>query len=284
VATPLSIPEKQLFFRSFRSGDSQRVLEEFLARGHPVEVRDARGNTPLILAAARADVPLVERLLELGADPGSQSTDGATALLAAVYPKHSREKKADVDRTVRILIDGDANVADRLNACPAIIIAAACQGFPNVVSQLLDAGADVNARNGVGFTPLHEAAEAGHTEVVSLLLRRGANPQVEIPFRDLFRYSHATPLSLAIWEGHRDIALELLERGAATLDDALMMAVGAGQASLVDDLLARGADPGARAADGTSVIEWARELEWNGLVEVLKAAEERRLSAPNDTA
>ena len=39
---------------------------------------------------------------------------------------------------------------------------------------LLDLGADVNARDGDGFTPLAEAKKGGHPDVVALLERHGA--------------------------------------------------------------------------------------------------------------
>jgi len=41
---------------------------------------------------------------------------------------------------------------------------------------LLDRGADVNARQDDGWTPLHLAALCGHLEFMQLLLDRGANP------------------------------------------------------------------------------------------------------------
>ena len=39
----------------------------------------------------------------------------------------------------------------------------------------LAAGADVNAKNDGGFTPLHAAALNGHKEIAELLIEKGAN-------------------------------------------------------------------------------------------------------------
>ena len=48
-----------------------------------------------------------------------------------------------------------------------------------VVVKILDVGADVEARDGHGWTPLHAAAENSKTtEAVELLLNRGANAKV----------------------------------------------------------------------------------------------------------
>ena len=52
---------------------------------------------------------------------------------------------------------------------------AAANGHKDVVKLLLDRGAEVNAKDGVGWSALHLAAREGHKDVVLLLLDRGAN-------------------------------------------------------------------------------------------------------------
>jgi ankyrin repeat protein len=44
------------------------------------------------------------------------------------------------------------------------------------VRLLIEQGADVNMAQGGGYTPLHQAAAAGCTELVEVLLKAGANP------------------------------------------------------------------------------------------------------------
>ena len=46
------------------------------------------------------------------------------------------------------------------------------------VEALLDSGADVNRLSGDGITPLMMAAGYGYTDIVQLLLKRGANPRI----------------------------------------------------------------------------------------------------------
>jgi hypothetical protein len=58
------------------------------------------------------------------------------------------------------------------------------------VRKLLDKGADVNARDKYGWTPLHEAASYGHLDIVKLLVERGA----DVNARDK---DGRTPLDLA---------------------------------------------------------------------------------------
>jgi hypothetical protein len=55
---------------------------------------------------------------------------------------------------------------------------AACSNHPAVVAAVLDAGADVNARGGLGDTTLHEAVAYGRDEAVAVLLDRGADPRI----------------------------------------------------------------------------------------------------------
>jgi len=55
---------------------------------------------------------------------------------------------------------------------------AACSNHAPVVAAVLDAGADVNARGGLGDTTLHEAVAFGRDDAVAALLARGADPRI----------------------------------------------------------------------------------------------------------
>lgn len=66
------------------------------------------------------------------------------------------------------------------------------------VTLLLDAGADVNAKQESGRTPLHEAASFGNIEIVKLLLSRRAKT-------DELDDSGLTALDVAKLSGHADV-------------------------------------------------------------------------------
>jgi ankyrin repeat protein len=72
------------------------------------------------------------------------------------------------------------------------------------VRSLLDAGEDPNRFSPVGghsqATPLHQAALAGHADVVRLLVERGARLDIE----DIL--FHSTPLGWAEHAGRREVA------------------------------------------------------------------------------
>ena len=48
------------------------------------------------------------------------------------------------------------------------------RGHTEVVSLLIEKGADIHMKNNYGITPLHLASNEGHTEVVNLLIEKGA--------------------------------------------------------------------------------------------------------------
>jgi ankyrin repeat protein len=55
---------------------------------------------------------------------------------------------------------------------------------------LVEAGADINAKDDMGFTPLHEAAFCGNAKAAELLLMLGARGDIKNQFND-------TPLDTA---------------------------------------------------------------------------------------
>ena len=68
----------------------------------------------------------------------------------------------------------DLNARDMWGETP--LHYAAMEGYTDSVNVLLEAGADVNAREGfIGNTPLHNAASCGHEEISKTLIRAGAD-------------------------------------------------------------------------------------------------------------
>src|SRR5262245_30841861 len=106
--------------------------------------------------------------------------------------------------------------------------------------RLIAQGADVNAAEADGATPLHLAAEREDRDVVRALLERGANPQAPN------RYG-VTPLSVAAATGNAAVLTLLLDAGAdpnttaAEAETALMAAARTGRVEAITLLLNRGA-------------------------------------------
>jgi ankyrin repeat protein len=140
------------------------VVDVLLAAGAPVDVFDAAGlGLVEQLGAVLDDRPdLIE----------ATAADGFTPLQLASFFGHPD--------AVRLLLDRGAGVGtvsgnpSRLQA----LHSAAAGGHGEVVSLLLDAAADPDARQQGGFTPLMAAAAGGDEILVQRLLDRGANPAV----------------------------------------------------------------------------------------------------------
>ena len=81
------------------------------------------------------------------------------------------------------------------------------KGYVELVSMLLAAGADVNAKDIYGNTALIVASQNGHTEIVAMLLAARADVNIKSDFG-------GTALMLASLRGHTEIVAKLLEKGA----------------------------------------------------------------------
>ena len=83
---------------------------------------------------------------------------------------------------------------------------AAKEGNIEAVKQHLATGADVNAKNKVGQTPLYRAALYSQKEIVELLIAGGAN----VNAKDM---NGMTPLHRAAHEGYKEIVKLLIDEG-----------------------------------------------------------------------
>ena len=108
-----------------------------------------------------------------------------------------------------LLAEGaDANIRATTNGALALHDAV-LSGNVACVRLLLRAGTDVNARGNNGATALHAAADKGRVHAAKLLI---AAPGANLEARN---QENKTPLSFAIFKGHREVALTLLRAGAA---------------------------------------------------------------------
>ncbi|MEM7784460.1 MAG: ankyrin repeat domain-containing protein [Planctomycetota bacterium] len=119
------------------------------------------GATPFLFAAATADIPLLNLLLELGADPKIPNQDGCNALMAAagvgvVAVGEEPGTEEEVANTIRMLskLGIDTNVVDQNGE--TAMHGAAYRNYPAIVTLLSDLGADPevwNRKNRHGWTP-----------------------------------------------------------------------------------------------------------------------------------
>mmetsp|Transcript_19929 Transcript_19929/g.60344 ORF Transcript_19929/g.60344 Transcript_19929/m.60344 type:complete len:123 (-) Transcript_19929:666-1034(-) len=88
------------------------------------------------------------------------------------------------------------------------IFLAAREGRHNLVTKLLDQGAPVNGYRWSGVTLLHRCAETTQTELVKILIERGADVNQKTT------WGWQTPLHYAARVGAEEICLDLIQAGA----------------------------------------------------------------------
>ena len=233
-----------------------------LANGADPRAADAEGNTPLHHAARSSDPGVAALLRDAAAEMTALNHDGLTPLGVACA--------AGNWRLARFLLERGA-YPEPADATPALLAAAGGdEDDPAGVALLLKHKARADARDRDGRSALHQAAFAGHAEIVVALADAGA----DVNARDA---AGRTPLLEAARGGHL-ATLEALvgaRADAGAVDgegrDALLLASRAELVSsaLVRRLLELGADPGRGDADGKRAIDHAAAAGRWSLVAVL---------------
>jgi outer membrane protein assembly factor BamB len=146
---------------------------------------------------------------------------------------------------------------------------AARDGDTAGITAALGSGADVNAKSRYDVTPLIFAASSGRLEAVKLLVARGANVNAQ----DTFYRARAA--EMAITNGHRDVALYLLQNGANG-DSLLAMGVQQNQEDIVKAAVAGSVSRQALQ----SALTLAGTMKREALAPVIKAALDKLPAEP----
>jgi ankyrin repeat protein len=120
------------------------------------DVMMGEGATPFLRAAKSADVPLMQLLLDKGADPKAITKAGVTALMVAAGMGHANTIRRDEHpiEAMKICLDKgvDVNAATDKTLNTALH-AAAGQGTDDIVQFLADHGAKLDLKDNKGRTP-----------------------------------------------------------------------------------------------------------------------------------
>jgi ankyrin repeat protein len=226
--------------------------------GANVNAPNELGVMPLHLACQNRNLAMVEALVKAGANVNGALPSGETVLMTA--------SRTGSLRIVKLLHASGAQVnAKETRRGQTALMWAVAESHRDLVSELLEYGADVNARSKNGFTALMFAAQEGDLETAKILLAAGAK-------LDEIGPDDGSALVVAAMSGHQEFARFLLDKGAdantsnrygvTALHYAIMkgLALAAGvqwfasaselyrpnQPELVKALLAHGANPNAR--------------------------------------
>jgi ankyrin repeat protein len=205
---------------------SLQFVHALVARGANVNARLAKvprppasatllgteGATPFLMAADRADVPLMRELLKAGADPLLPNADKTTPLMAAAGlgtsdPLEEAGTEDEALEATKMLLDlgADLNAVD--NKGDTAMHGAAYGNFPAIVKLLAERGADVNIwkqPDTEGRTPLFiaEGYKAGRPQpsrptidaIQSLMAAAGVTTEGTRPrIRDIYEKQPVAP-------------------------------------------------------------------------------------------
>jgi ankyrin repeat protein len=277
----------------FRAIDNDDIVsvQHLLLDGANIEARETNDTTPLMEAAEHGSVPLISLLLENGANPTTGDKQGDTALIYAARGGRVRvvnllvrlADAKDKNRALFEAVEGgpvviktdDAPAPNRLQTRPAEVQ----ESWTATIETLLDNGADIEARNQDGSTPLDWAATFAQTDVLKLLIQRGAKTNVADKYGNTPLISAACECAVATMNSAYDVMKILLDQGAnvnARNKDgktALIMASGmTGDAAVLDLLLKNGADPQAKDHKGNTALSLAKQSGREDKIAILKTA------------
>lgn len=231
-------------------------VKALLARGAKVDVAErSHGQTALMWAVSERHPDIVRLLIEAGADVRARSrvrrrtvqvanrygdqnsVRGVTEIdLGGFTPLLFAARSGDVE-SARLLLAAGADVNEMAPGGASALVMAAHSGQGRVAQLLAERGADVHSA-GAGYTALHAAVLRGDRDLVSTLLARGADPAARLTKGTPSRYYS------------KDYAFNESLVGAAPL----WLASRYGEAEIMRQLVAIGADPRVTAPDGSTTL------------------------------
>jgi len=178
------------------------LVRLYLDTGMDVNHLNGKKDTALLWAARWGHNESVTLLLNRGADTEVKNDKGSTALYWAI--------RYEFPKTVALLLqkgNANPNTTRKLGLVAPIVIAAA-YGNVEIMSLLLQhKDIDINVKIRGGEMAVHHAAKEGWTQILDMLIKRGAKFDEQDETGD-------TPLLLAAKCGHYDIVQNLIRNGA----------------------------------------------------------------------
>ncbi|MBD3398136.1 hypothetical protein GF413_03640 [Candidatus Micrarchaeota archaeon] len=243
------------------------IVRLLLDKGADINAQTKAGSTALRKAVNEQYIEVVRLLLKRGADVHDKLNDGTYILMSAALTGNTEILNAILDKGADVNARDDKGSSalkwsafmDRSDVVRLLksrgaksdLWIAALTGDVQEAERLIEAGADVNAVDGLGWTPLMNAARKGHAEMVELLLDQGADPAAK---RECKHLKCPTVIDYALRGGSPVIVSTLLNKGTDNHPNSgskkwkalLPLAIGLGRMEVVKLLLSNGLDVNVR--------------------------------------
>lgn len=296
---------------------------------------DSEGNTPLLVALKQnAAYERIEYIASLDSNVNARNRDGESALFVAVEKNNRKAGELMLSRNADIFAANTQNISPlrkslesqngseqwllnsstitaRDGSGNSVLHYAAEWQLPNdTLNFLIQKGADVNAVNGNGETPLFSAAKGDNTDAIDLLVKRGASLNardhlgssplhaavrwdaltaaeklINLGFNiDSQNVGGKTPLAEAAVEGNTTMARLLISHGANpnAYDQngrtALSDAIRGGQYEMTKLLLSAKANPQIQDMNGRTPFHEAATIGDKDIIVLLRRAGANPLS------
>ena len=176
------------------------MVSLLLKEGCPINVTDGNGISAAHFAAERGEADIIEMLVTHGLDVNLVDNDGAT-------PLHTAASHGNLKSVCTLLRSGgEPSMTMVASKMGAPLHQAACGGYNDILTLLLDEGCPVNVTTHNGITALHSATSYGRMDVVDMLIKRGFDTNAV----DVWG---VTPLSYAVH--HIELMQRLMLSGAS---------------------------------------------------------------------
>jgi ankyrin repeat protein len=226
------------------------MLDLLLASGANPNGTDTKGWSALHVAVRLNHTELVKTLIKAGANPASKTLADEDALTIAL-------KQRPPNTAILNLLPITADSANGLTAAIGI-------GDKKSVLKIIDNMPNINKVLMEGKNALQIAASSGQTDIVRLLLEKGADPAISAGKEN-------SALVMATRANHIENVQALLEYGGSSevqKNEALIIANYSGQTAAAATLLEAGVDVNATNENGMSPLNHALQFGSDELVSV----------------
>ncbi len=272
---------------ALKSGDWDRLRCQIFANyWNDINAQGGEdGRTILMQAAKSSSFIMVQNLIEAGADVNRKDGRLETALHYASKNNRGSIVASDMDNlnddlknyyhaqncyhVVKTLVEAGADMNARNIFGETPLLRFISQGNIDVALFLIENGADVNLKDERNDSPLNSAVSGGYIELADKILEKGANVN-EVGFEN------KTPLQWAFMCKEIKMMRFLIEKGAdvnVPFEDGktlARLAVDSYNVEMLDLLLQAGADMNIKDKYGKSALYWASMRDDKRILDVIR--------------